>query len=105
MNLNSHVYSTDKSESKSIHEMNISVNTNEVKYSKDEVPTVMDIGVIKVPGYFKLCNFHKEFFNNLYTAYECACMASVKEKYWSVFHHIIKNYNDRNDTPSSNVRI
>ena len=65
MNLNSHVYSMDKSESKSIHDMDISVNTSEVKYAKDGEPAVMDIGVIKVPGYFKLFNFHKEFFNNL----------------------------------------
>ena len=59
MNLNSDVYSKDKSESKTIHEMNISVNKSELIYAKDEVPAVMDIELIKVPGYFKLFNFHK----------------------------------------------
>ena len=34
--------------------MDISVNTSEVKYIKDEEPVVMDIEVIKASGSFKV---------------------------------------------------
>ena len=82
MNPNSHVCSMDKSESKSIHEMDISVNTSKVKDTKDEKSAATDIELIKAPGYFKLFESGKEFFNNLDATYECACMASAKENYW-----------------------
>ena len=72
----------NKRKPKSVHEMDMSVNTSEVKYTKDEEPSVMDILLIKAPGYFKLFECGKEFFNNLDAAYECACMENAKDKYW-----------------------
>ena len=63
--------------------MDISVNTSEVKYIKDEEPVVMDIEVIKASGSFKVFQCGKQLFNNLDTMYKRACMASSKGKYWS----------------------
>ena len=40
----------DDSEPKSVHEMDISVNTKKVKYAKGEERAVTDIELIKVPG-------------------------------------------------------
>ena len=60
------------------------MNTNKLKDTKDEEPSVIDdsnIEVIKVPGYFKLFEFGKKFFNNLGVAYEHVCMVHSKEKY------------------------
>ena len=44
--------------------MDISANTSKVKYKNDEEPLVTDIFLIKAPGYFKLFECGKEFFNN-----------------------------------------
>ena len=66
--------SRDESESEIIHEMDIRVNTNKVKDTKDEEPLFADnsnIEVITEPGYFKLFDYGKTFFNNLDTTYEC----------------------------------
>ena len=57
--------------------MDISVNTNKAKDKKDEEPPVTDnsnIEVIKAPGYFKIFECGKMFFNNLDSTYECTCM-------------------------------
>ena len=54
--------------------------------------------------YFILFKRGKEFFNNLYVAYKCMCMATVKENCWSELNHIITYYNDWNDTQWSNVK-
>ena len=54
---------------KSVPEMDISVNTSEVKDTKDEEPPVMDISLIKAPGYFKLFKYIKYFFQNLDAIY------------------------------------
>ena len=65
--------------------MDIRVNTNKVKDTKDEEPLFADnsnIEVITEPGYFKLFDYGKTFFNNLDTTYECVCMENGKEKYW-----------------------
>ena len=72
--INGNACSTDEIESKSVHEMDISVNTNKAKYTKDEEPPVTDnynIEVIKAPGYFKIFECRKMFFNNLDSTYEC----------------------------------
>ena len=61
------------------------MNTNEVKYTKDEEPPVTDNSkteVIKAPGYFKLFECSKNFFKNLNTTYKCVCMENVKESHW-----------------------
>ena len=105
MNPNSHICSEDDRESKSVHEMDISVNTSKVKATKDEELVVTDIEVIKDPGYSKLFDCGKEFINNLDVTYEQACIESVKGKDWSKFHHNITNHNDRNDIPLYNVKI
>ena len=60
---------------------------------------------MKAPGYFKLFECGKMFFNNLYTAYICAGMENPKEKYCPKIYDIITNYNDRNHTPLSNAKI
>ena len=47
----------DEIESKTVQEMDIIVNANKVKNTKDEEPAVTNnskIEVIKTPGYFKL---------------------------------------------------
>ena len=82
--------STDESESKSVHEMDISVNTSKVKYTKDE-PLITDNSVIKAPGYFKLFEISKEFFNLLVVTYEQACMANAKDKHWMEIYDTITN--------------
>ena len=46
--------STDDSESKSVHKIDIFVNTRKVKYTNNKESVVRDIEVINVPGYFKL---------------------------------------------------
>ena len=49
--INVNTCSKDKIDSKSVHEMDISVNMNKVKYTKDEEPLVIDhynIELIKV---------------------------------------------------------
>ena len=85
--------------------MDMNVNTSEVKYTKDEEPSVMDILLIKAPGYFKLFECGKEFFNNLDAAYECACMENAKDKYWGEMYDTITNYKDWNHAPLSNEKI
>ena len=53
------------------------VDTSKVKYKRDEEPLVTDnskIEVIKAPGYFKLSECSKKFFNNLDATYKLACM-------------------------------
>ena len=63
--------------------MDTSVNTSEVKYSKDEGPLVSDISLIKAPRYFKIFECGKDLFKNLDATYECACMENAKDKYWT----------------------
>ena len=69
----------DKSESKSVHK---SVNTSEVKYAmnetKDGEPPVTDNSVINAPIHFKLFQCSKNFFNNIYSTYELACIATFR---------------------------
>ena len=103
INHNLYVSFMYNSKSKSVYELVISVNKSEVKDKKDEEPAVTDIEVIKALGYYKLFECGKYLFNKLATTYKHACMASVKENYWSEFHHVITNYNGHNDTPLSNV--
>ena len=58
----------DESESKSVHGMDISMNTNKVKDTKDEETLVMDnsnIEAIKALGCFKLFKCGEKSFNNL----------------------------------------
>ena len=79
-----------------------------LKDKNDEEPLVTNnyiIEVIKAPGYFKLFNCGKTFFNNLDKMYECACMVNAKVKYWGEMYDTITNYNDHNYTPLSNVNI
>ena len=60
------------------------VNTSKVKYTKYEEPSVTDnsiIEVIKAPGYFKLFECGKKFFDNLDTTYKCACISNAKGNY------------------------
>ena len=86
--VNVNVCSTDKIEPKSVHKMDIIMNTNKVKDTKDEEPLVTDnsnIEVIKAPGYFKLFECGKMFFNNLDLMYKHACMENAKEKYCCKF--------------------
>ena len=55
--VNFNTCSMDEIESKIVHEMDISVNMNKVKDTKDEETSVTDnskIEVIKAMGYFKL---------------------------------------------------
>ena len=54
MNPNFHVYSTEESESNSVHKIDITVNMSKVKDKRYEELAVTDIEVIKAPGYFKL---------------------------------------------------
>ena len=61
--------SMDVSKSKSVHKIDISVNTIEVKDTKDE-PSVIDISLIKTAGHFKLFKCGKEFFKKLVATYE-----------------------------------
>ena len=82
-------YFTDKSESKSIDEMYISVNTSKVKDTKDKEPSVMDIQLINALGHFKLFKCRQEFLNNLDANYEHACMENVKDKYWTDMYDTI----------------
>ena len=84
------------------------MNTIKVKDTKDEEPLVTDnskIEVIKDPGYSKLFECGKKFFNNLDATYERACMANAKEKYRSEMYDTITKYNDQHHTPLSNVNI
>ena len=71
--------------------MDISVNTRKVKYKRDEEPLVMDILLIKAPGYFKLFECGKQFFNNMDATYERVCMAYQKGKYWMEMYDTIPN--------------
>ena len=61
MNPNLHVCYAIESESKIIHKMDISVNTREVKDTKYEEPAVMDIKVIKAPGYLNCLSVVKSY--------------------------------------------
>ena len=97
--------STDERESKSVHKMDIIMNKRNIKDTKDEEPSVMDILLIKAPGYFELFECGKYFFNNLDTMYEHACMENVKNDYWTEMYDVITNYNVRNHTPLSNLKI
>ena len=45
------------------------MNTRKLKDKKYGGPAVMDIEVIKAPGYLKLFKFSKDLFNNLDATY------------------------------------
>ena len=63
--------------------MDISVNTINVKDTKDEEPLVTDILLIEAPGYFKLFEYGKVFFNNLDAVYEYVCMENSNDTHWT----------------------
>ena len=76
--------SADDSESKSVHKMDIIVNTKKLKDAKYEEPSVADnsnIKLIKAPGCFKLLKCVKMLFNNLYAKYEHVCVENLKGNY------------------------
>ena len=62
----------EETESKCVNEMDISVNTSEVKDTNYEEHVVTDIEVIKATVYFRLFDSGKELCNNLYVMYERA---------------------------------
>ena len=63
------------------------------------------IEVIKAPGYLELFEYGSKFFNNLVATYECPCVENLKENYWVEMYDTITKYNDRHNTPVSNVKI
>ena len=89
--VNANACSMEESESKSVHKMDLSVNTSEVKYTKDEEPSITDSLLIKAPGYLKLFECDKEFFKNLDATHECACTANAKDKYWAEMYDTLTN--------------
>ena len=95
----------DESESKSAHEINISVNKSEVKDTKYEEPPVTYHSVINSPVYFKMFKCGKELFRKLYVTDECAYLSYLKDEYWTEMCDAITNYNERNHTPLSNANI
>ena len=67
-----------RADQKVFTKMDISLNTRKVKDTED-IPLVADNSVIKALGYFKLCKYGKEFFNNLAAAtYGHMCRESAK---------------------------
>ena len=88
--------------------MDIIVNINKIKHTKDEEPSVMDNynnEVIKAPDYFKLFRCNKKFFNYQDGTYKQGCMENSKGKYWSEMYDTVTDYNDRNHTSFSNAKI
>ena len=81
------------------------MNTSKVKYTKNKEPLIVDISLLKAPGYFKLFGCGKEFFNNLDMTHEHACMENSKGKYWIEMYDTITNYNYWNHTPLSKMQI
>ena len=85
---------------------------------------VIDNSLIIAPSYFKLFKCDKTFFDKIYATCEQVCMATLKErydievikyqqarisesmeKYYMELSNTIKNFNEWNNTPLSNVNI
>ena len=81
------------------------VKKRRVKDTKYEEPSVTYNSNIKAPGYFKLFECSKTFFNNMDATYKCAWMANEKKKYWAKMYDTITNYNDQNHIPLSNKKL
>ena len=84
------------------------VNTIKVKDKKDDEPSVTDhskTGLIKAIGCRKLFECSRKFFENLYATYPRACMENAKGKYLGEMYDNITKYNDKHNTPLSNVNI
>ena len=68
------------------------VNTITLKYTRHEEPLVTDnsnIEVIKAPGYFKLFECNKKFFDNQDLTYKRVCMENEKGKYLGEMYYIL----------------
>ena len=59
----------------------------------------------EVTFYFNVLNCGANILNRLEVTYERACMATIKEKYYTKILETIVDYNDRNNAPLSNEKL
>ena len=75
---------------------------NEAEYEK---PSVIYYPVVKEPSFFTIFECGKNILNRLQVMYEQACMATLRDKYYTKMLETLVDYNDHNNATLSNENL
>ena len=89
--------------------VNKSINTKQEKDTIDETEheetLVTNNLVINEPRYVKLFECGRNILNRIDATYKQVCMATSRDRYYTMFFRTLTYYTDHNNTPLSNKKI